>query len=134
MSNKKFDFGCIYYTNELIVQLYGEKFFEESIILPEKLRYIVLQLVQNNFDAFGKLGLSQEQMEKAIDHANVESYNATLKDMVKEGMVTYKGIDNDGEYVVQLTDAGKERDLKNQEMIKNAREILKIYDEGGAKP
>lgn len=128
MIDKKFDFACIYYTNELIVQLEGEDFFSTTMVLPEKLRYIVLMLVQNNYTAIGKLGLSEEQMVKAIEHAQKESYEATVNDMVKEGLISYTGMDEQGEYVAQLTEAGRVADSKNQAMINTALEIRRLYN------
>ena len=128
MIDKKFDFACIYYTNELIVQLEGEDFFSTTMVLPEKLRYIILMLVQNNYTAIGKLGLSEEQMIKAIEHAQKESYEATVNDMVKEGLISYTGMDEKGDYVAQLTEAGKAADGKNQAMIKTALEIRRLYN------
>ncbi len=128
MIDKKFDFACIYYTNELIVQLEGEDFFSTTMVLPEKLRYIILMLVQNNYTAIGKLGLSEEQMIKAIEHAQKESYEATVNDMVKEGLISYTGMNEKGDYVAELTEAGKVADGKNQAMIKTALEIRRLYN------
>lgn len=126
---KKFDFSCIYYTNELIVKLEEEDIFTKNVILPEKLRYIILQLVQNNYDAVGTLGLSEEQMLKAMEHAQKISYEATLDEMVKEGLAAYTGIDDNGEYQMKITEAGKKADDKNKEMIKTAQEIRRLYNQ-----
>ena len=134
MTNKKFDFACIYYTNELMVQLDEENVFIDSIVLPEKLRYIILQLVQNNYEALDTLGLSQEQLYKAIDHAHKVSYDATLNDMIKEGLVAYTGMDKNDEYTIAITEAGKRENDRNASMIKVARAIRKIYDEGVETP
>jgi len=128
MTNKKFDFACIYYTNELIVKLGEEGFFDTSMVLPEKLRYIILMLVQNNYTAIDKLGLSEEQMEKAIEHAQKESFDATINDMHREGLVSYTGMDDKGEYVLEITEAGRAADDKNKAMISTAQEIRKLYN------
>lgn len=128
MSQKKFDFECIYYTNELINQLIEEDFFLSSLVLPEKLRYIVLQLVQNNYTAINKLGLSQEQMTAAISKATKESFDTTLDGLVKDGLVQYNGIDNEGEYVVTLTENGKKSTKIPDEMVKTAKDIQKLHN------
>lgn len=128
MTDKKFDFACIYYTNELIVKLNEEDFFSTTMVLPEKLRYIIMMLVQNNYTAIGMLGLSEEQMMKAIERAEKESYDATVNDMVKEGLIAYTGMDANNDYVVKLTDAGRAEDDRNKSMIKTALEIRKLYN------
>jgi hypothetical protein len=134
MTNKKFDFACIYYTNELIVKLEEEDFFAKNIVLPEKLRYIILYLVQNNYEALNKLGLSDEQMTKAIEHARKESYEATLHDMVKEGLVAYTGIDKNGEYTLEITEAGRREDDRSKEMIRVAQEIRALHNKDTESP
>lgn len=127
--NKKFDFECIYYTNSMIEKLQEEKFFEINLILPEKLRYIVLQLAQNNYDALGSFTLSETQLNKAFEHAQMDSFNETIKAMTKEGLLSYTGVDAKGEFTLGLTDAGRAAKVDNDEMIKNAQEIQRIITE-----
>ena len=105
--DRKYDFNCIYYTNELILKLDVDDFYVKNLILPELLRYIILQLVQKNYETTNRVSLTQEQLTKSLEHAHKKSYELTIDDMVKEGMVSYKGIDNDGEYILNITEAGR---------------------------
>jgi hypothetical protein len=103
MYDRKFDFAVIYFTNELISALTDDGTLQKNYILPEKLRYVILQLVQNNYEATGKLNLSKEQMIKAMDSANRISVGVALDTMVKEGMIEYEGIDPvSGEYSIKV--------------------------------
>jgi hypothetical protein len=129
MSTKKFDFACIYYANELMVKMEEQNLFAENLVLPEKLRYIVMQLVQNNYDALGTLGISEEQTVKALEHAQKLSYQATLDEMVKEGLAAYTGIDDQGDYLIKITEAGKKEDERAQEMIRVAKQIRGLYNQ-----
>lgn len=110
MNNRKFDFVCIYYANELIFKLHEAQFFSSNMVLAEKLRYILLTLVQNNYMSLGKVSLTEEQMTKAIKRATKEFINHKIDDMAKDGLVAYAGIDGNGEYFVELTEAGRQVD------------------------
>jgi len=107
MGKKKFDFECIYYTNNAITNLDNDGYFVKNMILPEKLRYIILQISQNNYDTHGSVDLSEDQLNSAIKYAHKKSYSATFDDMVKGGLIKYTGIDGNGEYIAALTEEGK---------------------------
>ena len=107
MGKKKFDFECIYYANNMISDLDDRDYFVEKMILPEKLRYIILHISQTNYDSHGSIVLSGEQLNGAIKHAHLKSYSDTFDGMVKEGLIMYTGIDEHGEYIAELTEEGK---------------------------
>lgn len=125
---KKFDFECIYYTNQLIQQLDEEGVYVRDSILPEKLRYIVLQLVQSNYEATGFLGLYQEQMIGAMERAQEMTYKATMDEMLKEGLVEVVGIDKEGEYALRITEAGKKADDESKELLRLAEKVREEFD------
>lgn len=125
---KKFDFECIYYTNQLIQQLDEEGVYTQNGILPEKLRYIVMQLVQSNYEATGFLGLYQEQMIGAMERAQEISYKATMDEMLKEGLVEVTGIDKAGEYSIRITEAGKKADAESKELLRLAEKVKEEFE------
>ena len=107
MGKKKFDFECIYYTNNVISRLDDVGYFTETMILAEKLRYIILHISQNNYDEHQSVDLSEAQLGGAVKHAHKDTYTATFDDMVKDGLISYTGIDANGEYIAELTEEGK---------------------------
>jgi hypothetical protein len=114
MSKRKFDFECIFYANSLISDLAAEKFFLENLIDPEKLRYIVLQLAQNNYDILSIPLISEAQIQGAIDRANKLTIDENIEGMIKEGLAEYDAISPSGEYQLHLTELGEESRENNK--------------------
>lgn len=126
MSVRKFDFEVIYFTNEVVAQLEDEGVLMQHLILPDKLRYIILQLIQNNYDIDQSLSLSKEQLIKALDHANELSVNATMDEMLKDGLIEYDGITNDGECIIKLTEEGEKATEETPETLKMVELIQEL--------
>lgn len=124
MHEDKYDFKCIYFTNKIIQKLGADGYFLQSLIEPETLRYIILKLVQNNFDAVGKMDLSRAQMEGALDKAFEISHKENIEAMIKDGWLEYDGIDDDGEYMVHLTSLGKKSYEESAPMRKKIRKAI----------
>lgn len=114
MDNNKFDFKCIFYTNKVIEALVNAPDFEEMGIDPENLRYIVLQLSQNNFDNVGKEILSEEQYQKAVEKSRNDSLKESLGVMLKDGLIEISGMDKDGEFIMKISQAGLDEYNKNK--------------------
>jgi hypothetical protein len=108
MSTRKFDFEPIYFTNELVSELVDEGVLQKNNILPEQLRYIILQLAQNNYELDGRLSLSKDQMLKAMEQAHKLSTEFVINQMVNEGLVEYDGVTPDGNYTIKFTKKGEE--------------------------
>jgi hypothetical protein len=126
MSKRKFDFECIYYTTQLINDLADEGFFLERVIDPDKLRYIALQLCQNNYDIYGYPMLGGMQIQRALERAHKLTTDSTVQDMLKEGLVEYDSMTSSGEYVLRLTELG----TKSQEFNKVAYQKIKEIIDG----
>lgn len=118
MSERKFDFEVIYFTNEAVSALEDEGILMKNLILPDMLRYILLQLVQNNYDVNGVAAITEIQVTKALEQAYKLSLDSVTEDMVKEGYIEYNGMTEDGRYIPELTDAGKELNQQESEMGK----------------
>ena len=108
MDNNKFDFKCIFYTNNLISVLVNKTDFNETGINPENLRYIILQLSQSNYENTGNEIINEEQYNKALEKSHKDSLKETLDVMLKDGLIEISGIDDNGEYIMELTKTGKE--------------------------
>ena len=127
MQNAKYDFKCIYYVNQIIVDLINENYFIENMIDPETLRYVLYQLVQNNFNSVGRTHISHEQMMGALSFSKQQSLKDIMDDMIKEGLVEYNGIDDNGEYIMRVTEAGMksyEEDSADHEEIRKSIEAI----------
>jgi hypothetical protein len=127
MYDRKFDFAVIYFTNELISVLTDDGTLQKNYILPEKLRYIILQIAQNNYEATGTLNLSKEQMIKAMDKANQISVGIALDTMVKDGMIEYEGINPvTGEYSIKVLPSAE--DISDEIKQTNPATVAKIIE------